>query len=164
LVVKQNCTTSKLIECAKDNLVFNYNLNEVLVLDEKFMRLAIEKTWEGIKKGQEPFGACIVKGSEVVSLSHNTVKADVDVTAHAEMNAIREACRKLGTSDLSGCEIYATFKPCIMCYTACKRANISRIYYGVGPEDIGVSSRDDNISISGGVLKKECLELVKDRY
>ena len=127
------------------------------------MKLAIEKTWEGIKKGQEPFGACVVKDGKVISVAHNTKIEDVDVTAHAEMNAVREACKKLGTIDLSGCEIYATFKPCPMCQAACERANISKIYYGVGSEDLGTISIEYDINITSGVLRKECLELVSNR-
>ena len=128
---------------------------------EKFMRRAIEKAWKGMKKGQEPFGACITRGEEVVSVAHNTVRKDMDVTAHAEMNAIREACRKLNTADLSDCEIYATFKPCPMCQAACERANIARIYYGVGPEDTGVISRGSATQVTGGLLIEECLELIR---
>jgi guanine deaminase len=115
---------------------------EALMMEEHFMKLAIEKAWEGVKKGQEPFGACIVKDGKPISVAHNTIKEDVDVTAHAEMNAIREVCKQLGTSDLSGCVIYATFKSCPMCHAACERANIAKIYYGVGPEDIETSPRE----------------------
>ncbi len=128
---------------------------------EKFMRHAIEKARKGIDKGQEPFGACIIRGGEVVSVAHNTVRKDMDVTAHAEMNAVREACRRLNTVDLSDCEVYATFKPCPMCQAACERANISRIYYGAGPEDTGVISRGSATQITGGLLKEECLELIR---
>jgi tRNA(Arg) A34 adenosine deaminase TadA len=128
---------------------------------EKSMRHAIDKARKGIEKGQEPFGACITRGEEVVSVAHNTVRRDMDVTAHAEMNAIREACRRLNTVDLSDCEIYATFKPCPMCQAACERANIVRIYYGVGPEDTGVISRGSATQIIGGLLKEECLDLIQ---
>ena len=138
-------------------------ISDVMNLDEQFMKLAIEKTREGIKKGQEPFGACVVKDGKLISVSHNTKIEDIDVTAHAEMNAIREACKELGSTDLSGCEIYATFKPCNMCQAACEKANISQIYYGVGSEDLGTTSIEYNIKISGGVLRKECLELVSNR-
>ena len=132
--------------------------------DEKFMRLAIARAREGIAKGQEPFGACVIKSREVVSVAHNTTIEDMDATAHAEMNAIREACRKLKTADLSGCEIYATFKPCPMCQAACERANISRIYYGVGPQDLGASPREFKTVITAGFLKNECSELLQGRY
>ena len=133
------------------------------LVDEKFMRLAIATAREGIANGQEPFGACVIKGEEVISVAHNTTIEDMDVTAHAEMNAVREACRKLKTTNLLDCVIYATFKPCPMCQAASERANISRIYYGVGPEDIGASSREFRTLITAGFLKNECLELVQSR-
>ena len=127
------------------------------------MRLAIATARKGIANGQEPFGACIIKGEEVISVAHNTTIEDMDVTAHAEMKAIREACRKLKTTNLSGCVIYATFKPCPMCQAACERANISRVYYGVGPEEIGASLRENKTLITAGFLKNECSELVQGR-
>ena len=129
--------------------------------EERFMRLAIEKANEGIAKGQEPFGSCVVKDGEVISVAHNTALADPDVTAHAEMNAIRLACKNLNTIDLSGCEIYATFKPCRMCQEACIRANISEIYYGVGPEDTGSTPIVPSIKITAGFLRDECLEMLQ---
>ena len=129
--------------------------------EERFMRLAIEKAREGIAKGQEPYGACVVKDGEVVSVAHNTALADPDVTAHAEMNAIRLACMNLNTIDLTGCEIYATFKPCRMCQEACIRANISEIYYGVGPEDTGSTPIEPSIKIKAGFLRDECLKMLQ---
>ena len=97
---------------------------------EHFMRLAIEKAREGIAHGQTPFGACIVKDGQVVSLEHNCVWATTDITAHAEIYAIREACRALGTIDLTGCVIYTTCEPCPMCFSACHWARIKKIIYG----------------------------------
>jgi tRNA(Arg) A34 adenosine deaminase TadA len=129
--------------------------------DERFMRVAINKAEEGIAKGQEPFGACIVKEGKIISVAHNTALADPDVTAHAEMNAIRMACKVLNSIDLSECEIYATFKPCQMCQEACERANISKIYYGVGPEDVGSSTRESTIKIEAGFLKDECFGMLQ---
>ncbi len=129
--------------------------------EERFMRIAIDKAKEGIAKGQEPFGACIVKDGKLVSVAHNTALADPDVTAHAEMNAIRMACKVLNTIDLSGCEIFATFKPCRMCQEACERANISKIYYGAGPEDIGSPPLETSIQIEAGFLRDECLEMLR---
>jgi tRNA(Arg) A34 adenosine deaminase TadA len=132
--------------------------------DEKFMRLAIASAREGIVNGQEHFGACIVKDGMVVSVAHNTTIQDTDVTAHAEMNAIRKACKKLKTVDLSGCEIYATFKPCHMCQSACEKAHISRIYYGVGPKDLGrVSPIEFKTLITSGFMRSQCLELIQGK-
>ena len=129
--------------------------------EERFMRLAIEKAKEGIAKRQEPYGACVVKDGEVISVAHNTALADPDVTAHAEMNAIRHACKNLNTVDLTGCEIYATFKPCQMCQEACIRANISEIYYGAGPEDTGSTPIEPSIKITAGFLRDECLNMLQ---
>jgi tRNA(Arg) A34 adenosine deaminase TadA len=95
-----------------------------------FMLLAIKKAREGVRKDQSPFGACIVKDGKVVSLAHNMVWKTRDITAHAEVTAIREACKKLKTIDLSGCTIYSTCEPCPMCFCACHWAKISQIFYG----------------------------------
>jgi len=98
--------------------------------DLKFMRLAIAKAKAGIKKGQTPFGACLVKNDVVIACSHNRVWKSNNITAHAEMTAIAAACRKLKTIDLSGCTIYSTCEPCPMCFSACHWARISRIVFG----------------------------------
>ncbi|MDD5409453.1 MAG: nucleoside deaminase [Candidatus Omnitrophica bacterium] len=98
--------------------------------DEKFMRMAIEKAKEGVKKGQTPFGACIVKGGKVIACCHNLVWKNSDITAHAEITAIRRACKKLKKVDLSGCVIYSTCEPCPMCFAACHWARIRRIVFG----------------------------------
>lgn len=93
-----------------------------------------------------PFGALIVKGDEVVSVSSNTVLRDNDPTAHAEVNAIRLACQKLGTYDLSGCVLYATGYPCPMCLSAIMWANIKEVYYGTDLSDAEkIGFRDDFI-------------------
>jgi guanine deaminase len=99
------------------------------------MRLAIGKAREGIALGQTPFGACIQRGGRVVSCEHNAVWQTSDITAHAEIHAIREACRKLSTIDLSGCVIYSTCEPCPMCFSACHWARISKIVYGANIQD-----------------------------
>ena len=103
--------------------------------DEKFMIMAIEKAKEGLGNDNSPFGACIVKDGKVVSCEHNIVWQSTDITAHAEINAIRKACEKLNTIDLSGCVIYSTCEPCPMCFTACHWAKISAIVYGASIAD-----------------------------
>ena len=81
------------------------------IIHEKFMRLAIDKARQGIKNEQSPFGVCITKNEEVISCVHNAVWESTDITAHAEILTIREACKKLNTVDLSGCVIYSTCEP-----------------------------------------------------
>lgn len=82
-----------------------------------------------------PFGAMIVKDNQIIAISSNTVLGDNDPTAHAEINAIRKACKKLNTYDLSGCILYATGYPCPMCLSAIIWANIKEVYYGTNLDD-----------------------------
>lgn len=96
-----------------------------------FMQLAIAEARDGIQHNHGgPFGTVIVKGGEIVGRGHNCVLRDNDPTCHGEVSAIRAAGRRLGTFDLSGCELYTTGEPCHMCLCACMWANISKIYYG----------------------------------
>lgn len=94
----------------------------------------IEKSIELAKKNCSshnggPFGAIVVRNGEIISETGNTVTTTNDPTAHAEVNAIREACRKLQTFDLSDCEIYASCEPCPMCMAAIYWAHIPKLYY-----------------------------------
>lgn len=103
--------------------------------DEECMRLAIEKTREGIATGQTPFGCVIVCEGKVAAAAHNTVWRDGDPTAHAEVNAIRRAAISLGRIDLSGCTLFTTCEPCPMCLAATHWAKIDRLVYGAGISD-----------------------------
>lgn len=98
--------------------------------DRAFMREAIRLASESVKQGGGPFGAVVVKDGKIVAGSSNRVTLDNDPTAHAEVNAIRKACRVLGTFDLSGCTLYTSCEPCPMCLGAIYWAHIDRIYYG----------------------------------
>lgn len=142
---------------------------------EHYMRMAIRKTMEGIRKGQSPFGACIVKKGKLITCVHNTVWQSTDITAHAEIHAIRQACRKLGTIDLSGSTIYSTCEPCPMCFSACHWARISTIVFGArikdaersGFHELTVSNRrmqsmgGSRITLVEGVLRDEALNLFR---
>ena len=103
--------------------------------DKKFMQMAIDKAYEGVDIGQSPFGACIVKGNNVIACEHNIVWQITDITAHAEVQAIRNACKSMNSIDLSGCMIYTTCEPCPMCFTAIHWARLDKIIYGAGIED-----------------------------
>ena len=104
--------------------------NRMTEQDREFMREAIRLANESIERGGGPFGSVIVKDGEIIAGSANSVTVDNDPTAHAEVNTIRQACKKLGTFDLSGCTIYTSCEPCPMCLGAIYWARISRIYYG----------------------------------
>ena len=113
-------------------------------INEKFMRLAIEKSLESVDNGGGPFGAVIVRDDEVVAVASNSLTLDNDPTAHAEVNAIRTACKKLGTFDLSGCEIYASCEPCPMCLASIYWARIGKLYYANTQTDADKIGFSDN--------------------
>lgn len=110
--------------------------------DKEFMREAIRLANDSVRKGGGPFGAVIVKDGKIVAGSSNRVTIDLDPTAHAEVNTIRQACRELGTFDLSGCTIYTSCEPCPMCLGAIYWAHIDRIFYGNTRKD----ARDINFA------------------
>ena len=117
--------------------------------DKAFMREAIRLANESVNRGGGPFGAVIVKDGEVIAGNSNSVTIDNDPTAHAEVNAIRLACKKLGTFDLSGCEIYASCEPCPMCLAAIYWARIDKLYYANTKADA------DNIGFSDNFIYEE---------
>lgn len=117
------------------------------------MRQAIGIARAGIRRGQTPFGACVVKKGQIVARAHNTVWQGRDITAHAEINAIRRACRQLQTIDLSGCTIFSTCEPCPMCFSACHWARISRIVFGVRIEDARRAGFNE-LTVPNTVFKK----------
>jgi len=124
------------------------------------MQQAIDKAREGIENGQSPFGACIVRDDEVLAVAHNTVWRDGDSTAHAEVNAIREACRRLGTIDLSDCTLYTTCEPCPMCFSASHWAGIGRIVFGAAIVD-AASAGFSELRISVFQMKAQGASRVK---
>lgn len=110
-----------------------------------FMQKAIELSMIGSKEGvgQGPFGAVIVKDGRIVGQGHNQVVALNDPTAHAEVMAIRDACKNLGTFQLNDCEIYTSCEPCPMCLSAIYWARLGKIYYGNTRDDAAAIGFDD---------------------
>ena len=103
--------------------------------DIRFMNMAAELAEKNIDEGGGPFGAVIVRDGAVVATGVNRVTASNDPTAHAEVNAIRNACGKEQTFNLAGCVVYSSCEPCPMCLSALYWAGVSRIYYGCTQED-----------------------------
>lgn len=97
----------------------------------RYMRMALAKAREGVGRGQQPFGGCLVRHGTVLACLYNSVLESGDITAHPEINAVREACRALRTLDLTECVMYATCEPCPMCFTAAHLARVSKIVYGI---------------------------------
>ena len=112
--------------------------------DRKFMQMAIDLSSENIDKGGGPFGAVIVRDGKLLSRGANRVVPNNDPTAHAEVVAIRNACRELGTFDLSGCTVYTSCEPCPMCLSAIYWAGISRICYANTKRDAAAIDFDDS--------------------
>lgn len=110
---------------------------------QEFMRRAIQLSLESVKQGGGPFGAVIVKEGKIIAEAANRVTLDNDPTAHAEMNAIRQAARSLGRFDLSGCDIYTSCEPCPMCLGAIYWAHLDHIYYGCNRRDAADAGFDD---------------------
>jgi len=120
------------------------NTIKITEQDREWMREAIRLANESVMRGGGPFGAVIVKDGKLVAKGSNCVTLHNDPTAHAEVSAIRAACRQLGTFDLSGCVIYTSCEPCPMCLGAIYWAHIDRIYYGNTREDAESIDFSDN--------------------
>lgn len=103
--------------------------------DKRFMDLAAQLSSENIDKGGGPFGAVIVRDGEIVATGVNQVTLSNDPTAHAEVNAIRNACAAVGNFKLPGCIVYSSCEPCPMCLSALYWAGVKKIFYGNTKED-----------------------------
>lgn len=140
------------------------------------MRRAIAACRAGMAAGQAPFGSVIVRGEEFIAEAHNTIKRDIDPTAHAEINAIRAAARKLGDAKLTGCTLYSTCEPCPMCMGAILWSRIDRLVIGATSGDASASgigqlnisarflaqSASSALVIQEDFLRVECRELFEE--
>jgi tRNA(Arg) A34 adenosine deaminase TadA len=104
---------------------------------EAFMRRAFELRRRAIERGDQPYGAVVVRQGRIVGEGVSAVVTTPDPTAHAEMEAIRDAARRLGTRDLSGCEMYGTSRACPMCQAGAYWANLARLWHGESIVDGG---------------------------
>lgn len=139
-----------------------------------YMEQAREEAYKGIRNQEGgPFGTVIVKDGKIVGRGHNRVLLKKDPTCHGEMEAIRDACKTLGTHDLSGCTLYTTAEPCPMCLGAILWANITHLYYGCTVKDTDIIGfRDERfyhfLNGKKELLKeeeldrKDCLKLFHD--
>lgn len=141
--------------------------------DEQWMDRAVKIARTGIAAGQSPFGAVIVRDGALLSEAHNEVRTQSDPSAHAEVMAIRKACKAIGDIDLSGCVIYSTCEPCPMCFAAIHWARLGELVFGAriadaaqaGFNEMDISNetmRDlggSCITIRPGVMRDSCQEL-----
>lgn len=130
---------------------------------QDFMREAIALAVESVAAGGGPFGAIVVKDGRIVSRGSNRVTLANDPTAHAEVNAIRQAAATLGTFDLSGCELYTSCEPCPMCLGAIYWAHIDKVYYGCTKADAKEAGFDDSFIYDEMALPHEARRLASER-
>ena len=135
----------------------------------KYMEIAKDLAEDNlITNAGGPFGACVVKDGEIIGRGSNNVLLNNDPTAHAEIMAIRDACKNINSYDLSGCELYTSCYPCPMCLSAIIWSNINKVYYGNTKEDASnIGFRDDFIydyinkltnNINSDTLSLECMD------
>ena len=142
--------------------------------DLKFMKLALELAKKAELKNEVPVGALVVRDGKIIGRGMNTSINDYDPTSHAEINAIREAAKAIKNYRLKDCTIYVTLEPCAMCVGAIQHARIEKIIYGApDPKTGACGSMIDLISVKeinhhaealGGILEKECGQILKDFF
>ena len=141
--------------------------------DEQFMLEALSEAEKAMEAGEVPVGAVLVEGGKVIARGQNKPLSSDDPTAHAEIVAIREACRKKGNYRLSGCDLYVTLEPCAMCLGAAVHARLQRVVFGApDPKGGAVESvmtfpferMNHLIEIRGGVLAAECGKILKSFF
>jgi tRNA(Arg) A34 adenosine deaminase TadA len=142
---------------------------------EQIMRVALEMARRSLAAGGAPVGACIAESGAIVARGHNSVVAELDPTAHAEIVVLRAAGQKLRRLDLSGCSLYVTLEPCAMCLAACYYSGLDAVFYGAPIASMAArtghelclapaqlfAGTDAAPAVTGGVLAAECEELIR---
>lgn len=133
------------------------------------MRIALHEATRADEAGEIPVGAVIVCQDRIIARAHNLTETLTDVTAHAEMQAITSAANQLGGKYLSGCTLYVTVEPCVMCAGALGWAQISRVVFGTPDEKRGYQryapdALHKRCATSSGVLEEECRKLMQDFF
>lgn len=137
--------------------LFLWGINYKSMYQEKLMKKAVKLAKDNIPSGNGPFGAVIVKDNEIIAEAPNSVTKDNDPTAHAEINAIRQACNNLNTFDLSGCEIYSSCEPCPMCLGAIYWSRLDKLYFAASRKDAA------NAGFSDDFIYNELNKNINDR-
>lgn len=134
--------------------------------DEFYMRMALAEAAKAAERDEVPVGAVIVAGNTVIARAHNLTETLNDPTAHAEMQAITAATASLGGKYLTGCAIYVTIEPCVMCAAALAWSQISEIVYGAADEKKGYTTVGSQILhpktvVRSGTMAEKCSEIMK---
>lgn len=148
---------------------YNQNVSEETNPDVYFMKQALLEAHRAGERDEVPIGAVIVCQGRIIARGHNLTETLVDVTAHAEMQAITAASQFLGGKYLTDCTLYVTVEPCVMCAGALGWSQISRIVYGAADEKRGFMRFAPNTlhpktEVVSSILNEECSKLVKDFF
>ncbi len=140
-----------------------------MTADERYMKMALEEARVALAQDEIPVGAVVVAHGQVVGKGHNLTETLHDVTAHAEMQAITAAAETLGGKYLTGCTLYVTVEPCMMCAGAIGWSQLGRLVYGAGDEKRGFKkfapqALHPKTEVVSGVLEEECAQLMKDFF
>ena len=140
---------------------------------ERYMQIALQMAERGMAAGGPPVGACLVRNDELIAAAHNAVIAELDITAHAEIAVIRQACQELKSLNLDGCVLYVTVEPCPMCLAASHYAGINEIIFGASIDEFNVVTGSElclhadellsghsDLQVHGGVLANKCNALI----
>jgi len=143
------------------------------MIREHFMKLALKQARAAFEADEAPIGAVIVKDGKVIARARNTRNKSRNAVEHAELSAISKACKKLDDWRLTGCDLYVTLEPCVMCLGACFNARISNLYFGAYDlsgkgcvhlcEIIG-GTLNHKLNVCGGILEKECSQILTDFF
>lgn len=138
------------------------------------MKEALKEAYKAYKKDETPVGAVIVKDGIIVARGHNEKEVKNDPTNHAEITAIRKACRKLDTWRLNDCDMYVTLEPCTMCAGAIIQARVGRLFIGTTDPKAGavgsvidvltVDKFNHKVEVTYGILQEECSKVLKDFF
>lgn len=141
--------------------------------NEYFMQLALRQAELSRQQDEVPIGCVIVKDGKVIASAHNTRNATHNAVDHAEVVAIQQACQIVNDWRLTGCSLYVTLEPCVMCLGACYNARISNVYFGAYDvngngcvylaESIGNTLNHD-LQITGGIMEKECSAILTQYF
>ncbi len=145
---------------------------KIMMYEEKFMKKALSLAKKAYELDEVPVGAVIVKDGKVLATAYNKRESNKDATAHAEILAIKSACKKVGDFRLLDAELYVTLEPCVMCTGAILNARIKKVYYGASitngsiscEELAGRAELNHKTEFAGGYLKEECSNLVSEYF
>ena len=153
----------------------NQDVVDVMQLEDKeyFMTEALKEAKKSYDKNETPIGAVVVYDNKIIARAHNLRESKNDSTCHAEVLAIKKACKKIGSWRLENCDIYVTLEPCVMCAGDMIQSRVRKCYYGAKNERFGVHAGPINlfdvefnhkVEIEGGILKEECSTLISDFF